>query len=64
MNIDIWYLIGVIVLAGLAYWVNEKLNMVPFLKNLIQVIIVVVAVILVLQSTGIMGNIHTNVSVH
>ena len=54
MDINIIQLVVIVVIAGLCWWVNEKLNNVPMLKTVIQVVIVVVAILLVLQSLGIM----------
>lgn len=63
MDIDIIRIIVIIVIAGLCWFANEKLNNIPVLKTVIQVIIVVVAVLLLLQSLGIMGN-NMRISVH
>ncbi len=63
MEINIIQIIVIIILAGLAYWANDKLNMVPVLKTVVQVLIVVVAVLLLLQSVGVISgnsNIHIN----
>lgn len=54
MEINLIQLVLIIVIAGLCYWANEKLNTVPVLKTVVQVVIVVVAIILLLQSLGIM----------
>lgn len=56
MRIDIWDIVVICILAGLSWWVNEKLNQIPILKTVLQVIIVVVAVLLLLQSLGLGGN--------
>lgn len=64
MDINVMQIIVIIVLAGLAYWVNEKLNTVPVLKTVVQVVIVVVAVLLLLQSLGIMGHMDTHYHVN
>jgi hypothetical protein len=62
MDIDIIRLIVIIVIAGLCWFANSKLNPVPVLKTVVDVIIVVVAVLLVLQSLGIMGSsIHVRI---
>jgi len=60
MEVNVIQLVVICVLAGLAYWANDKLNNVPMLKTIIQVIIVVVAVLLILQSLGIMNG-HVSV---
>ena len=63
MEINLIQIIVIIVLAGLAYWANDQLNNVPVLKNVVRVLIVVIAVILLLQSFGILGgsaNININ----
>lgn len=49
-------IILIIVLAGLAIWVNDMLNTVPKLKQIVTVLIVVVAVLLLLQSLGVMNS--------
>jgi hypothetical protein len=64
MEINLIQLIVIIVLAGLAWWANGKLNTVPVLKNVIDVLIVVVAILLVLQSLGIMGHMDTHYRVN
>jgi hypothetical protein len=56
VDINIIQLIVIIVIAGLCWWANETLNNIPVLKKVIQVLIVVIAVLLVLQSLGIMGS--------
>ena len=64
MEINLIQLIVIIVLASLAWWANGKLNTVPVLKNVIDVLIVVVAILLVLQSLGIMGHMDTHYRVN
>lgn len=56
MEINVTQIIVIIVIAGLAYWANDQLNKVPFLVNLIRVLIVGVAILMLLQSCGIMGS--------
>lgn len=56
MDINIIQLVVICIIAGLAWFANDKLNNIPTLKGIIQVLIVVVAVLLILQSLGIMGN--------
>lgn len=55
MVIDILALLCICILATLAWWVLDRLCHVPVLKNVLQVVIVVVAVLLVLQSLGVWG---------
>jgi len=63
MDINIIQLVVIVVLAGLAWWVNEQLNPVPVLKNVVSVVIVVVAILLVLQSLGfVSGSSHIRIS--
>jgi hypothetical protein len=64
MDINIWEIFVICVLAGLAYWANGKLNTVPLLKNVLDVLIVVVAVLLLLQSLGLGGNVNTHIKVN
>lgn len=64
MNIDIIQIIVIIVFTGLSYWANDMLNKVPTLKQVVSVLIVVVAVLMLLQSLGIMGSMHTHVIVN
>ncbi len=61
MNINILQIIAIITIAALSYWANDQLNNVPVLKNVVRVLIVVVAVLLLLQSFGMIG---TNTHVH
>jgi len=56
MSINIVAILVIIVLASLAYWVNEQINNVPVLKTVVRVVIVVGAVLLLLQSLGIWGH--------
>jgi Na+/H+-dicarboxylate symporter len=63
MNINIIQIVLICILSGLAWWVNEKLNTVPILKTVIQVLIVVVAVLLLLQSLGVLGSLNTHVRI-
>ena len=60
MEVNVIQLIVICVLAGLAYWANDKLNNVPFLKTIVQVVIVVVAVLMLMQSLGVING-HVNV---
>lgn len=62
MDINVIQLVVIIILAGLAWWANNMLNKIPVLKTVISVIIVVVAILLVLQSMGLIGGSH--ISVH
>lgn len=55
MHINLVGIILIVVIAGLAWWVNAKLNPVPVLKTVIDVLIVVISVLMLLQSAGIMG---------
>lgn len=55
MTINVLGIVLIVIFAGLAWWANETLNKVPTLKPIIQVIIVVVAVVLLLQSVGLIG---------
>ncbi len=50
MTINILHLVLIIIFASLAYWVNNQLNEVPKLKQIVAVLIVVVAVFLVVAS--------------
>jgi hypothetical protein len=56
MDINIIQIILIIVLSGLAWYANDKLNNVPTLKPIVQVLIVVVAVLCLLSSLGIWHN--------
>ena len=56
MEINIMSILVICIVAGLAWWVNETLNNIPKLKQVIQVLIVVVSVLLVLQSLGIVNS--------
>ena len=56
MTINVINIVVICVLAGLAWWVNDKLNTIPVLKTVVQVLVVVVAVLLLLQSLGLSGN--------
>ncbi len=62
MEINIIEIVIIIVIAGLAWYANENLNMVPVLKKVVQVVIVVVAVLLLLQSFGVIG--HSNIRIN
>jgi hypothetical protein len=61
VDINILQLIVICIIAGLCWWANETLNTVPVLKKVIQVLIVVVAVLLVLNSLGVT---HSNMYIH
>jgi len=61
MDINVIQIVVICILAGLAYWANDKLNNVPLLKTVIQVIIVVVAVLMVMQSLGVINAGHISV---
>jgi hypothetical protein len=63
MDINIVSIIVIIVIAGLCWWANQKLNTVPVLKNVVDVIIVVVAVLCLLSATGIWNG-GPRISVH
>jgi len=61
MDINLIALFVICVLAGLAWWVNEKLNTVPLLKTVVQVLIVVVAILLLLQNLGLIASGNTTI---
>ena len=61
MDINIMAIILILVFSGLAWWVNEKLNSIPMLKTVIQVLIVVVAIVLLLQSLGVINGGHITI---
>lgn len=61
MTIDIITILVICIIAGLAWYVNAALNTVPVLNKVVQVIIVVAAVLLLLQSLGLIGSSHTQV---
>lgn len=63
MEINIIAIVVICILAWLAYWSNEQLNNVPVLKNVVRVIIVVVAVLLLLQSLGLIGHMDSTIHV-
>ena len=56
MSVHVIELCVIVGLAWLAYWVNDMLNKVPALHTVIKVLIVVVAILLILQSLGLIGN--------
>lgn len=56
MEINILEIIVIVVLAGLAWYCNNALNNVPVLKNVLNVIIVVVSVLMLLTSVGLLGS--------
>ena len=58
MTIDVIGLLVIIVLAGLAWYANEQLNKIPTLKQIIAVLIIIVAVLLVLDSLGLYHGLH------
>lgn len=64
MDINILAIVVIIILACLAWWANEKLNTVPVLKTVVQVIIVVVSVLLLLQNLGLTHNLDTHIRVN
>ena len=55
MTINLIQIIVILVIAGLCWYSNEKLNSVPVLKNVVSVLIVVVSVLMLLQSSGLIG---------
>lgn len=61
MHINILEIIVIVTLAGLAWYVNATLNTIPVLNRVIQVIIVVAAVLLLLQSLGLINS-HVSIS--
>lgn len=63
MHISIVNIFVICVIAGLCWYVNEALNTVPVLKKVVSVIIIVVAVLCLLQSTGLIGGLNTSVTV-
>ncbi len=55
MDIQMAHIITIVVIAWLCYYANARLNSVPVLREVIQVLIILVAVLMVLQSTGLTG---------
>lgn len=63
MDINVTAILVICVLAGLAWYVNATLNTVPVLNKVVSVIIVVAAVLLLLQSMGLIGsNTHVRIN--
>lgn len=56
MHINILQIIVILIIAGLAWYANQQLNPVPVLKNVVNVLIVVVSVLVLLDATGIMSS--------
>lgn len=54
MTINIIQIILIIIGAGLCWYVNEKLNSIPVLKPIVQVLIVVISVLFLLHSLGLL----------
>jgi hypothetical protein len=52
MTINFVNILVIVILAGLFWWANERVNTVPILKPIIQVVIVVGAVLALLYSFG------------
>lgn len=61
MHIHTKYLIVVFILTALFWWANETVNKVPFIKQIIQVVIIVGAVLCVLYGIGLIDNSHVTV---
>ena len=62
MEINLVSILVIVIIAGLCWYANNALNNVPVLKNVINVIIVVVSVLLLLQSAGLIDtNSHVRV---
>jgi len=53
MQINIGQLIVILALCSCAWYANLKLNPVPLMRNIVDVIIVVVGVLLVLAACGL-----------
>jgi hypothetical protein len=62
MNISIIGIILTIVFAALAWYANQKLNPIAVLKNIVDVIIVVAAVLFLLVACGLISGTH--ISIH
>lgn len=62
MTINIGLIILTIVAASLSWYANEKLNTIPYLKGVIQVLIVVISVYYLLIGIGLIGG-HLTVKV-
>lgn len=55
MEIDLVRVLLVIIIAALAWYANANLNPVPVLKNVVNVLIVVVSVLCLLSAFGVYG---------
>ena len=53
MEINLIQIIAIIIIAGLCWYANAALNTIPVLKNVINVLIVVISVLALLNSLGI-----------
>lgn len=62
MHINIREIVVICIVAGLFWWANDSLNRVPFLKQVIQVVIIVTSVLFLLQGLGLIDG--TNVTVN
>lgn len=56
MEINIVAIIVILILAGVAWYANAKLNTIPILVNVVQVLIVVISVLMLLNACGLMGS--------
>lgn len=62
MEINVIQIVVICILAALAWYVNAALNTVPVLNKVVSVIIVVVAVLLLLQSCGLISGTHVHIN--
>lgn len=55
ITINVIGILVIVVLASLAWWVNEQVNKLPVLSKIVRIIIVVVAVLALLYSLGMIS---------
>lgn len=56
MHVELTQILVICVVAGLCWYVNAMLNPVAVLNKVVSVVIVIVAVLLLLQSLGLMNS--------
>lgn len=62
MTINVVQIVLIVVFGSLAYWVNEKINVVPTLKPIVSVLVVVVSVVLLVAS--LFGGLETHIKIN
>ena len=63
MDIDVIRIVVILIIAGLCWYANARLNKVPVLNEVVSVLIVVLSVLLLLSACGLTQGLHHHITI-